>query len=411
LGVPDLKAQTRAVIFPVGDPEENEATLPYRDILYNALERRFTLEGFEVIPQETVVNHPGYARLRGRDRFSGEALLPVAAELGAQTMVLGIYGLESERLVMRIKALDVRTGKVVASVMDYTLEGLAGYNFVETISEGLSPQLQFYRSHYDPREPYGYWVVDIIFYSSDTKFGKNFFHSTDEGMTIGYGTGYPTGVMSGGKLRLPFFSRFPADTVITIEKSKEGYYPATEEILLREGPNEIIPRRLDKKYSHEASLYYLFQDISGREGGGSGVRFPGGGAGAGYRYYITPDYVFAGPDIRFYLRPEEGGNRGSHLDLSAHIGSYLFSSYKSYVRFSAAAGMGMIMSFLPGDDNYLDFYVNLMSLSMDINIRPWTIFFQGDLRFCLGGPGEANLYRSWETPNNFPLTIGVRKKW
>jgi hypothetical protein len=57
-----------------------------------------------------------------------------------------------------------------------------------------------------------------------------------------------------------------------------------------------------------------------------------------------------------------------------------------------------------------DLYLNVASPFIDINIRPWTIFIQGDFRMALGRPGAA-YYDFGEMLDNFPFSVGVRKKW
>jgi hypothetical protein len=326
----------------------------------------------------------------------GETLLPIAAALEAQTAVIGTYGIEDQRLVIQIKACDVRTGKVVATALAYSLEGLAGYNFVESITDSLSSQLKRYLSLYDPGEAITYEIVEDIL-----------FRSSLEGMAVSYGTGFPSGLITGGELRLPYFP-FIVGSSIKVKKSREGYYPATEELVLSKTVNEIQLRPLDKKYTNEVSLYYLFQEVHIDQKDS----LKGWGAGIGYRYYPIPDYVFAGPDIRIYQRPKIYGDdqNSTHFDISAGGGLYLFSRYKSYIRCGLSCGLGAVISFDGTNDRYFDLYINAATFFLDINIRPWTIFAQTNLRFGIG-PESTGLFSQWEFLDRFPLVVGVRRKW
>jgi hypothetical protein len=418
-----------AVIFPPEDLTGDSAA--YGDIIYDNLESRFKEEGFTLVSRDAVTASPAYQELRGRD-VSGETLLPVAAGLEAQAAAVGFYGIVENRLVVTIKVYDVRTRKIVASAIDYSIEGLAGYNVAETIADGLSSQLQAYAAGYDAREPFEYDAVEsIVFRSSDSLFNKIFFHASDEGMEVSYGEEFPSAVMKNGELHLPYFP-FPAGTTITITKTKEGYYPGTEKITLKGGVNDVKLRHMDKIYRHETNVYWIPQYINHRD-------MPSGlGLGAGYRYYLFPDYVFIGTDLKYYVREQDGPDvvkdpllypspygvdfyllnamsRLQHenvpcLDISFNAGTYLFSSYKTFVRFGLSLGGGMLMMFGPGQ-NHLDVYAD-GGVFMDFNIRPWSFFVQGDYRMALAW-GAAGYYRftSWIDEQALPVTVGIRKKW
>jgi hypothetical protein len=425
-----VREPLKAVIFLSEDTATVDAA--YGDIIYNNLEHRLQEEGFVLVPKDTLAANYDYREPRSGDG-SAESLLPIAAELGAQTAVVGFYSIREGRLVIALKVYDVRTRKVVASALDYSMEGLAGYNVAETIADGLSSQLQSYLAGYDPQEPVDYNAVEsITFRSSDSLFNRIFFHTTDEGMEASYGAEFPSAVMKNGELRFPYFP-FPAGTTITITKTKEGYYPGTEKVTLKEGINEIKLRHMDKIYHHEVSAYWFPQYLNYRH-------IPSGlGLGAGYRYYFVPDYVFIGTDMKYYVRDKEGPdlvkdpflypypyntnfnvlNFISHLqhenvpcfDISFNAGTYLFSSYKTFVRFGLSLGGGMLMMSGPGD-NHLDVYAD-GGVFMDFNIRPWSLFVQGDYRIALAW-GDAKYYQfmSWiDEDELLPVTIGVRKKW
>jgi hypothetical protein len=411
----------RTVIF----PPENLGNVPgpYGDLLYKALEQEFEAEGFELIPRDAVLDNPVYkdtnpgAALSSRTGTYSEAFLPAARDLNAQTAVISLFGIQDRRLVIQIKVCHVRTGRVAAEVQDYTLEGLAGYAFAETIAGSLSPQLRAYLSAYNNYEVYSHNAVEgIVLRSWDSKWKKIFFSASDDGMTVTFGENFPgETVPGGGELRMPYVPFRAGDTII-IEKSKEGYYTTTQELPLKAGMNTFKLERPQKIYRHELSVYLypvsFFSGISGMED----LKESETGGGAGYRYYFIPDYVFAGPDIRLYRQEiydiddfSDDNPRGMNLSVALNAGSYLFSRYSTPVRFAFSMGLGMNTTFVSGD-SYVDFYLIPASLSMDINVRPWTIFFQGDCRLALGWGNNA-LHDYLDMFDNVAFIIGVRKKW
>jgi hypothetical protein len=142
------------------------------------------------------------------------------------------------------------------------------------------------------------------------------------------------------------------------------------------------------------------------------------------KYYVRdkegPDIVkdpFLHPypdNINFYVLNLISHSQHENVpcfDLSFNVGTYLFSSYKTFVRFGLLLGGGMLMMAGPGD-NHLDVYAD-GGVFMDFNIRPWSLFIQGDYRMALAW-GDAKYYRfmSWiDEDELLPVTIGVRKKW
>jgi hypothetical protein len=380
----------KAVIFFQVDISNSDESAPYREVLYTALVKRLTEEGFDVVPRAVLEGNGAYAGLSKEERASGEKLLPIARDLGANTAVTGSYGIEGRRIYIQLKFYDVRTGKVVAAAMATGLAGLAGYNLMGSTVDNMAPAIQAYLAGYDPDEPILYAVVkDVVFLSSD------------EGMEVLYETGDPAGLIEQGRLTSPFVP-FTAGTKVRVEKRKSGYYPDAEEIIMQEGPNEFTLRPLDKKYRNEISLYWTTGQTLG--------------AGAGYRYYPGPDYFFLGTDAQLHL--QYGFNSGDkpvvHDDISFSAGGYFFSSYDRIFRVGLSAGMGVIITSFttPNMPVYTDYYLNYLSLFFDLNLRPWTIFFQVSGKYALEF-GNFYLDRGLLVMDRLgpPASVGVRKKW
>ena len=380
----------KAVVFPHHDLTGTEASAPYREILYGALERRLLEEGFEVLPRTALEADPGYAALEPVQAASGESILSVAAGLGAETAAGGVYGIDGRRLFIQVKLYDVRTGKVVAAAMEYGLAGLAGYSLAGEMADGLAPEIQAYLASYNPSEPLTYEAVEGII-----------LRSSDEGMEVTYETGDPFGKVTDGVIRPPYVP-FLVGSVVQIRKSKPGYYPAAEQLTLGAGVSDITLKPLDRKYRNETSLYWT---------NGQAL-----GAGIGYRYYPNPDYFFAGADFQSYAQYDfQKGNRPVlHNEFSVNIGSYLFSSYRSRFRLGISAGAGVIVtSFtVPDMPVYTDYYINFANLFLDINLRPWTFFINSYGKYSLGW-GSNILGRGHFGGENIgpPVSLGVRKKW
>jgi hypothetical protein len=380
----------KAIIFFQIDASNTEESAPYREVLYTALEKRLVEEGFQVIPRQTLEGNGVYAALSEGERGSGEKLLPLARELGANTAVTSTYGIEGRRIFLQLKFYDVRTGKVVAATMATGLAGLAGYNLMGDTVDKMAPAIQAYLAGYDPNEPILYAVVeDVIFLSPD------------EGMEVSYETGDSAGLIEQGRLKPPFVP-FMAGTKVRIEKRKAGYHPHTEELIMQEGPNEFNLRRLDKKYRNELSLYWTTGQTLG--------------AGAGYRYYLGPDHFFLGTDAQIYLQYEmkDGDKPVVHNDLSFSAGGYLFSSYRSLFRLGLSSGLGVIVTSYssPNMPVYTDYYLNMLSLFFDFNLRPWAFFVQVSGKYALDF-GNSFLERGFLIMDQLgpPVSVGVRKKW
>jgi len=385
------EAPPKAVVFTPVDFAQSTESIAYHAIFYHSLETRMAELGFVMIPRSAVESLPGYSALKGEEAVSGEKLLEFAKKLGADSAVVSSYGIEGgKRLYVQIIVYDVRTGKIVASLMNSGYASLAGFDFLAEVVEAVSPSIQEYLKVFNRTEPTTYEAVEGIV-----------FRSKDEGMQVRYESGQDIGSVSDGILKAPYVP-FVVGTTIKVSMEKADHYPDSRNYILTEGMNEFELPPLEKKFRNELSLYWCY---------GQSV-----GAGLGYRYYPIPDYIFLSADNYFYIQYDfmDYSEPVYHDDASFSVGAYLFSSHLTPIRFGASVGCGVIVTSFTQSNmpTYTDYYLNFATLFLDLNLRPWTLYAQGALKYSLGIGNNILGQQYLILPKFGPfVSVGVRKKW
>jgi hypothetical protein len=117
------------------------------------------------------------------------------------------------------------------------------------------------------------------------------------------------------------------------------------------------------------------------------------GLGAGFRFYVVPDFVLLRADNYFYFSTGSDGNDSPsafHDDFRLQIGSYLFTPPTRRLRFGMATGIGVILSVLhesttkSPSSSYLDFYWDLIDLWLDFNWDKGAVFCRVETKYALG---------------------------
>jgi len=385
------EAPPKVAVFRPVDFAQSTESIAYHEIFYLSFESRMAELGFVMIPRSAVEALPGYSALKGEEAVSGEKLLEYAKKLGADSAVVSSYGIEGgKRLYVQIVVYDVRTGKIVASLMNSGYASLAGFDFLAEVVEAVTPSIQEYLKVFNRTEPTTYEAVEGIV-----------FRSKDEGLQVRYESGQYIGSISDGTLRAPYVP-FVVGTTIKVGMEKPDYYPDSRSFVLKEGMNEINLPPLERKFRNELSVYWCY---------GQSV-----GAGVGYRYYPIPDYIFLSVDNYFYLQYDfmDYNEPVYHDDASFSVGAYFFSSHLTPVRFGASVGCGVIVTSFTKSDmpTYTDYYINFATLFLDLNIRPWTLYAQGALKYSLGIGNNILGQQYLILPKFGPfVSVGVRKKW
>lgn len=381
----------KAVVFIPADFSQTTESMAYHAGFYKSLESNIAELGFVMIPRTALQDLPDYSALKGEEAVSGERLLEYSKKLGADSAVVSCYGIEGgKRLYVQIKVYDVRTGKVVASIMNSGYAGLAGFDLLAEIVEAVTPSVQEYLKVFNRTEPITYEAVAGIV-----------FRSKDEGMLVRLESGQDVGTISGGSLRAAYVP-FIVGTGIKVEMEKKDYYPDSQSFILGEGLNELNLIPLEKKFRNELSVSWCYGQNAG--------------AGLGYRYYPIPDYIFLSVDEYLYIQYDfmDYNEPVYHNDASFSLGAYLFSSHLTPIRFGASVGCGVIITAFTKSDMpvYTDYYLNFATLFMDLNVRPWTLFVQGALKYSLGIGNNILGQQYLILPQFGPfVSVGVRKKW
>jgi hypothetical protein len=217
--------------------------------------------------------------------------------------------------------------------------------------------------------------------------------SNDEGAQVYLGSGEQAGAIENGKLVV----EVPENIALTLEIQKPGYRPNREDFDLQDRSVEIHLRPLIKKTRFGFELFTTSSQFLG--------------LGAGFRFYVIPDFVLVKADNYIYFSKSADSDESAfafHDDLRFQIGSYLFSPPNRRFRWGAATGIGVIFSKIsetPTHSSYLDLYLDLINLWLDFNWDKGAIFCRVETKYALG-MGDCLLEPGFMTGYGPQFTIG-----
>jgi hypothetical protein len=190
----------------------------------------------------------------------------------------------------------------------------------------------------------------------------------------------------------------PEGTPLQVTKHKAGYHDAVQAV---KAARQVALTPLVKKSSLAMELDWTIGAILG--------------AGTALRWYPVPDGLFVSLGAYAFFQPAVNpAPRGVvHGDASLALGGYVLLPPDAPVRLSVASGAGVVLSIytLPGFPLYTDYYLNLVSVTLETRVLGPPLFLRIDSRYALG-LGTSLVGRGW-TRNGLPplMTIGVLFRW
>ncbi len=343
--------------------------------------------GFRVIAQSTWSK--AAAGTSPLDLARGPAALRVAASAGADVAVAGFLRREAGgRILVQLKGYDVAGGRIVAAVSARSRGGLSMYNetqrAVDRLILALAGPLQA------ALERGG---------SGSLAMSQVTLISPDEGAAVFLGGEEPAGTVTAGAVTFSL----PSDAAAEVELRKPGYHTARIDV----GPRmeQEVPALVPETWWSAGILV-------------TADRLVGGGITA--RRYLRPDWLYAGLEDYFYRPFPEDRERGRGLrnDLRAVVGAHLASGPGTTGRVGVAAGVGVEVLNLLGDEPVLfDVYVNAATIGLEINTDHWLAFARVEARYSLplGDEEWRGTWRTWSPPGSADwalpsLTMGLVRK-
>jgi hypothetical protein len=363
--------------LPAAETEAGETILSIMDVeLRSELQRR----GFSVVPEPAAaVALVGSLRIegaeivlgvRGYELSTGGEILDIEQRASED---IGLYNQVGSLADLLVKDLLswVRSPKTHVVVPRHELMPRAA-EAVRPQPEESAPAAERVRAEAEAPEP-AHIRVTLL--------------SRDEGAEIYVGQGQLAGRIEGGRLAV----EAPAGGTLSVEKRKAGYHPDREDFQLGEQAAELPLKPLRRIARYGLELFYTSSQFLG--------------LGAGFRWYLIPDYLLLRADGYGYF----SAGSAFHEDIRLTLGSYLFTPPQRRVRLAVASGLGVILSAFEGSA-YGDWYWEMADLWLDLNWSRWAVFFRAELRYALG-LGGGLLERGFLTGYGPQYSIGWLWKW
>jgi hypothetical protein len=453
-GAPPGQRVNRICLFLLAETEEaNEI----RSIVIEELTREVKKRDFTIIPEQNWRAKLSQEELSSLELLQSSAVVPLAERVEADIALIGSIQIEGQDVIFRIRGYDVTTSTLVFSREAREPKNIGIYNTVGSLSKELidtllawaesqpgktafsqsgtsvresepggkrsrestsPPRERVLESETPPSgEPNQAPTEDegelaqnemkaesvVLEQPPDRKDAKVQITllSNDEGAQVYLGPVQRLGTIENGKLVI----EVSANTHLTIETTKQGYYTNREYFEVKNQSAEIHLRTLLRKTRFGFELFSTSSQLLG--------------IGAGFRLYVVPDYIMFKADDYIYFSIGSGGDDSPsafHNDFRIQFGSYLFTPPGRFVRFGVATGIGIILSAL-GESNtqsrnstFYDFYWDIVALWIDFNWRKGALFFEVETKYALGLGGSL-LEPGFLTEYGPQFTVGWLRKF
>lgn len=416
---------------------ESEEASTISSIMAFELTAELEKQGFSVLPEPRGPSRKQGSRLSRP--LQGPAAVQMAGQLNADVAITGSVRIEGSDIILRVQAYNVSAGGEIFDIEERASKDIGIYNQVNSLAKNMITELSNWLqspSTYvatsrsgglvlegEPRRQQpperaiqgGEGPVEVLPPAEGSLLDLGAkttgevsepasareqpeilvtLLSEDEGAEIYIGQGQLAGTIGRGKLVIGV----PAGGTLEVEKRKNGYHPDREDFQLADQPVEIPLSPLRKIIRFGFELFYTSSQFLG--------------FGAGFRWYVIPDYLMFRADQYSYFSADSAGTDSPsafHGDFRLTLGSYLFTPPWWRVRFGMASGFGIILSVLPGS-TYRDLYWEVIDLWLDLNWRRWAVFFRAEPKYALG-LGNCILERGFLTGYGPQYTIGWLLKW
>jgi hypothetical protein len=387
-------ARGTAVVYTVQDLSGPGTTRDYEQAITDAVRAAFDADGsFRLVAPDVWQAGARSLSLSDRDLLGGAAASELARSLEADLAVSGTYTVTDtdgeQRIVVSLTCWDAGTGQLAGGIFKASRFDLGFYLLLRDWIRGLVPGLRISApaapaaGAAEKKPPAKALIAEVTFLSRD------------EGMEVLIAGDASAGVISGGRLTWPV-GAIAEGTLLHITKRRQGYHESVQTI---RAARQITLTPLVK-----ASSFALKADWDIREMLG---------AGAALRWYPVPDQIYAALGAYGFVQPPVTASPRAvlHGDLSLGFGGYLFSPAEAMVRVSAETGGGVVLSGItvPGLPMYTDFYLSVVSVTLETRVLGIPVSLRIEPRYALG-VGNHLVQPGWM--DGPPLVIlGVLFKW
>ncbi|MBN2351144.1 MAG: hypothetical protein JXD23_01145 [Spirochaetales bacterium] len=346
-----------------GDATENKN---YTNIITRSALIGFQQKGFKPVPSGAMGDVvPEIDRTQPLSQTVIPRLAAMAKDQGSSFVVLVSYTGGQSGTVFELRAWDL-SGKVFYEFQERVRSGLELYNRLnDATAQLISRAGAVAKSSPEGTEPAGErtakgYVQRIVVLSGD------------EGAEIWVNGVVRVGVITDGRLELPF-QRLNLGSKFTVVQRKPGYYDDTEEFILDREWMELPLRPLERKVEHELTFVYTVGQFVG--------------FGAGYSFYAIPRQLYFGAENYFFLQLSDtmGSHTVFHDDLRALVGLYLISVPGMAFKVGISTGVGCIFTMIAMPDSplYTDIYFNVININVEFRLWEVTFFVREEMKLGL----------------------------
>lgn len=289
---------------------------------------------------------------------------------------------------------DDEKGTLITADAFSAAAGLSVRDVLANSAESLAERWAASRSAEDPELPIDYRLKFI---------------SWDKGATVRLGSAEGGGkvlCVIDGKENEADFMALVVGKPISLEVTKDGYWPATLELPKGPTPETIILPRLVVKTS-KALI------VSWSPSRASGLAFT-------YRYYPLPDLLFFRTDFSPWKGSDggEGSFPVSHIGLRLGAGLYLPFGKTANYRMSIGTGMESIWTIIGHDAELektsgMDILIDPLMFTLEFHLPRVALVVEQRFPFAVGGD-TGFLDRGWVENGSggmFHTSLGVMYKW
>jgi hypothetical protein len=298
---------------------------------------------------------------------------------------------DNKRLLWRVSVYDGIDGALVASESRSAFAGLSVMPELEASAARIALELDSLRNRVLPAAFIDYRIRLL---------------SPDEEARVDIGSGPDArmaGSIEGGQLVMPFVA-FVADQPITLQVSRDAFWPRTVEIKPGVSDLALELKPLMLRSRHALSIGMGWNRLFG--------------VSLDYRFYILEDALFLRAGNHIWLQGDSSADALPlvHDEARLGLGAYLLRPHDARLRIAAGSGVAGIATLMFPDalvkKTYLDLALDALWFSLEWHWPRMAVYMEERVTYVLAT--DTGLLRAgWLEPGNSPvaLSAGVMFKW
>ncbi|HVO40279.1 MAG TPA: hypothetical protein VMV03_14710 [Spirochaetia bacterium] len=345
-------------VFPLVSLSPSEQEKEHQRPLSDAVRQEFFAVGFTILADDAWTAEA--ARLKvAPDRITDPPqILALGQKAGADMAVSGFYWKDKDRILVSIQCYDVKAGTLITGFLHTWRFNLGFYNSIHAEIADLVQNVVFLTA---PK---------LISLKDEVRIDEITFTSAQNGMEVVIEGEKSIGRVENGTLQFQTHG-MKAGTSLQVEKRQEGYHPLWQTVI---ASPEIALTPLPKKNNLSFELQWTAGQLEG--------------FGSTLRWYPVPDWIMVNFSEYLYTQIPlvSGGSWPIHADSELLAGFYLFRPPEAWFRWGVSAGVGTVLTWVPGTTLplFTDVYVNLLSLWGEVKVGGVPVFARVEMKVPLG---------------------------